>query len=119
MLFYAYKILIHEGVLLKVFLAFILFSPILLLDKFLFIPVVILISFKELLNQGAPSESLVRIFRIYYGYEKILICSNILIIVSANLINAFLLVLFSFLSEGNVFDFNSFFKQVGVLNYVL
>src|SRR5690554_6347774 len=109
------NILRKEGVLMNVFLFFLLFSPVYLLDIFLVIPVALLLLHREILNLTAPSEPIVILYKLLGLPVEVTLWSNILLILAVNFVNALLLALLSlFAGEGILFF--DYMKQVFVLN---
>lgn len=118
MLFYAYKILIHEGILINVFLFFLLFSPIYLLDMFLVIPLALLLLHREILNLSAPSERFVVLYQLFGLPVEFPFRFNILLILTVNVVNMLLLICLT-LFAGESIPVSDYLKQVLVLNGVL
>jgi hypothetical protein len=113
-----FNILKEEGILIKVFLFFSVFSPLYLLDIFLVIPVALLLLHNEILNQTAPSEQIVTLFKTFGCSQRILLCSNSLVISAINLLNGTILLLLSFYVGENI-QFYDYLKQVILLNGIL
>lgn len=113
-----FNILKREGVLINVFLFFLLFSPVYLLDIFLVIPLALLLLHREMLNLTAPSEQMVILYQIFGLPIKVILWTNILMISAVNLINIFLLAFLAFYAGESIHLFD-YLKQVIVLNGVL
>jgi|SRR5690554_6299123 len=110
-----FNILRKEGVLINVFLFFLIFCPMYLLDMFLVIPLALLLLHREMLNLTAPSEQMVVLYHIFGLPIKVIFWSNLLMISAVNLINMILLSILTLFTEGGV----DYWKQVLVLNGTL
>lgn len=118
MIHLVFKILKNEGVLINVFLFFFLFSPVYLLDMFLVIPIALLLLHREILNQAAPSEQILTLYKVFGCPHQTMLCSNALVILAVNVINGILLVLLN-LYVGESIQFYDYLMQVILLNGVL
>ena len=110
-----FNILKREGVLINVFLFFLIFCPMYLLDMFLVIPLALLLLHREMLNLTAPSEQMVVLYQVFGLPIKVVFWSNTLMILAVNLINMVLLSILTLFTDGGV----DYWKQVLVLNGTL
>lgn len=113
-----FNILKNEGVLINVFLFFLLFSPVYYLNIFLVIPLALLLLHREMLNLTAPSERMVILYKIFGLPAKTIFWSNMLMILAVNSINVLLLAFLTFFA-GESIQFLDYLKQVFILNGVL
>lgn len=118
MIYLVFKVLKNEGVLINVFLFFFIFSPVYLLDIFLVIPLALLLLHREMLNQTAPSEQIVTLYKVFGLPRETILCSNTLVIIAVNIINGVLLALLSLYAGESIRDFD-YLRQVIILNGVL
>src|SRR5690554_3389920 len=97
-----FNILRKEGILTNVFLFFLVFCPVYLLDAFLVIPLALLLLHREILNLMAPSEQIVILYLIFGLPIKIILWSNMFMILAVNLINVVLLAFLAFYAGDSI-----------------
>jgi len=115
MKFHTFKILRKEGIILNVVLCFLLLSPIYIIDSFLTTILLILLLYRDFLNNSAPTANFIKIYKTYLCHKKIIFRLNSTILYILNFINILFLIIL-FITKQITLDLIKYSFQIALLN---